>query len=313
MALSLAILANVGPEAAIVASLAVACAVGVGSRWVLAALASDDLAPGQEWRYDVSRINELRRLDAIYRLLQPLIDLLARANRALFPDQLREIQRQIHAAGLSRFWLAEEYLARLETMALLLTPFYLYLFVGWFGSDGALLTLAAVPLTVYVLRRRLASRADYRLVLIKRRLPYLLDLLTLLMEAGATFLQALEQSVRELEGHPVAVEFGRVLADMNMGKTRTESLESLCTRLGDDDVGSVVGSIIQGEDLGTPLARVFRTQADVLRIKRSQRAEGIAGEAGVKMLLPGVLIMVATSLIILGPFIMNYLFSGFSL
>ena len=65
--------------------------------------------------------------------------------------------------------------------------------------------------------------------------------------------------------------------------------------------------------MGTPLARVFRTQADVLRIKRSQRAEGIAGEAGVKMLLPGVLIMVATSLIILGPFIMNFLFSGFSL
>jgi tight adherence protein C len=144
-------------------------------------------------------------------------------------------------------------------------------------------------------------------------MPYLLDLLTLLIEAGATFLQALEQSVHELEGHAAAVEFGRVLADMNMGKTRTEALESLRQRLSDDDVTSVVGSIIQAEELGTPLARIFRMQADVLRIKRTQRAESIAGEAGVKMLLPGILVMASTALIILGPFVMNYLFSGFSL
>ena len=44
----------------------------------------------------------------------------------------------------------------------------------------------------WFLRYRLAVRASTRLKQIKRRLPYLLDLLTLLMEAGATFLNALE-------------------------------------------------------------------------------------------------------------------------
>lgn len=306
-------LADIGRGPDLLASLMAGLAVAWTARWLFAALTSDDLQQGREWRYDVSRINELRQLDPIYRLLQPLIDVLARFNRAAFREQLPEIQRQILAAGLPRFWLAEEYLARAETIALLLTPVYLYAFASWFGGDGMPLAIAAVPLTAYLLRRRLSSQAAYRLVLIKRRLPYLLDLLTLLMEAGATFLQALEQSIHELEGHPVAVEFGRALADMSMGKTRTEALEGLRARLSDDDVTSVVGSIIQGEELGTPLARVFRTQADVLRLKRTQRAEGIAGEAGVKMLLPGILIMAATSLIILGPFVMNYLFSGFSL
>lgn len=307
------LLANLGPGLGLVASLMAGGAVAVAARWSLAALASEDLQQGQEWRYDVSRMNELRRLDPFYRLLQPLIELLARFNRAAFREHLPEIQRHIFAAGLPRFWLAEEYLARAETIALILTPLYLYAFVTWFGPDAAVLTLAATAFTVYVLRRRLAARARYRLVLIKRRLPYLLDLLTLLIEAGSTFIPALEQSVKELEGHPVAVEFGRVLADMNMGKTRTEALEALRARLSDDDVTSVVGSIIQGEELGTPLARVFRTQADVLRIKRSQRAEAVAGEAGVKMLLPGILVMASTAMIILGPFVMNYLFSGFNL
>ena len=78
---------------------------------------------------------------------------------------------------------------------------------------------------------------------------------------------------------------------------RDEALESMRVRLADDEITSIVGSIIQGEQLGTPLALLFRTQADVLRIKRTQRAETMAGEAGVKMLLPAVLVMAAIWLI----------------
>ena len=82
-------------------------------------------------------------------------------------------------------------------------------------------------LTAFVLRRKLSSQAHYRLVLIKRRLPFLLDLLTLLMEAGSTFLQSLREAVTEFHDHPVGVEFGRVLAELNMGKTRIEAFESM--------------------------------------------------------------------------------------
>jgi tight adherence protein C len=84
-------------------------------------------------------------------------------------------------------------------------------------------------------------------------------------------------------------------------------------RLQDSEVGGVLGSILQGEHLGTPLAQIFRMQADVLRVKRSQRAEAVAGEAGVQMLLPGILVMAATVIVILGPFVLNYLTFGFNL
>ena len=49
----------------------------------------------------------------------------------------------------------------------------------------------------------------------------------------------------------------------------------------------------------------------VLRLKRSQRAEAIAGEAGVNMLLPGILVMAACVLVILGPFVLGSIASGF--
>jgi len=288
-------------------------AAGVAGWWVVWVMQSDDIAQGSEWRYDVSRINELRRADWLYRLFQPALGIFARVNRTVFRDSLPEINREIQAAGLPRFWLPEEYLGRAELLALFAAPIYVYVFFSTLGEAGLALAALAVPLTAWWLRRRLAARANYRLRLIKRRMPFLLDLLTLLMEAGASFLNAMGQAVDEFRGHPVADEFGRVLADMNLGKTRVEAFQAMRDRLADDEITSIIGAILQGETLGTPLARIFRTQADVLRIKRTQRAELVAGEAGVNMLLPGILIMMATVLIILGPFLLNYLKFGLSM
>jgi len=295
------------------ASLAMGLTVMLLVWWIVAAIRSEDLQQGIEWRYDVSRINELRRLDPLYRFFQPVILAFASANRAAFRESLPEIQREIHAAGLPRFWLAEEYLARTQLIGLLLSPVYAYLFFDWFGVAGLLFTVMAVGLTAWVLRRHLTTRAKNRLREIKRRMPFLLDLLTLLMEAGSTFLAALSQAINEFEDHPVAEEFGRVLADVNMGKTRSGALLAMRDRLDDDEIGGIVNSILQGEKLGTPLARIFRAQADVLRTKRTQWAETIAGEAGVNMLLPGMLVMISTVLIILGPFVLNYLKFGLAM
>ena len=91
----------------LVASAIVGVAVGLAVAWVIRSLAADDLKQGDEWRYDVSRINGLRRADPIYRMLQPAVQLLARLNRNAFRGDLAETQRRIQVAGLSRFWLAE--------------------------------------------------------------------------------------------------------------------------------------------------------------------------------------------------------------
>lgn len=272
---------------------------------------SEDLEQDLEWRYDVNRINELRRQDGVYRLFYPLIQVLARFNRAVFPDALPAIHREIQASGLSRFWTAAEYLGKLELTALMLLPGFLYLGLEFMGPPGTIMAVVMTLVSAWLLRRRLAGRARRRLMLIKRRMPFLLDLLTLLMEAGSTFLQALDEAVSQFHEHAVGQEFGRVLSEIHMGKGRITALEAMRDRLSDDEITGIIGSIIQGEELGTPLARIFRTQADVLRIKRTQRAETVAGEAGVRMLLPAVLVMASTVLIILGPFVLGFMYADF--
>ena len=299
--------------AALLPTMVAGAAVAVLAFWVFKVLETDDLEQGNEWRYDVGRINELRRTDLFFRLLQPIIQGLANLNRNLFPGSLPEIRREILAAGLSRNWLPEEYLGKLQLIALLISPVLFYACVANMGGAGIILGGVLTLMLMLLFRRYLTWQAKTRLTVIKRRLPFMLDLMTLLMEAGTTFLNALKQAVGEYRGHPLSVEFSRVLSDMNLGKTRQESLEAMRDRLQDDEVTSILGSIIQSENLGTPLTGVFRTQADVLRLKRSQRAEAIAGEAGVKMLLPGVMVMAATVIVIIGPFAINFLLFGFNM
>jgi tight adherence protein C len=297
----------------LLASLLIGLAIFLLAWWFGSALTDPGKDPDDEWRYDRVRIGELKRHDALYRWLYPLFVPLARFNRRLFRGSLPEIHREIQAAGLSRFWLPEEYLARCELVAIALFPAYLMALVGVLGGPGVIMAVAFVGLTAFLLRMNLASRARYRLVLIKRRLPFFLDMLTLLMEAGTSLLQALEEAVHEFRGQPIADEFGRVLADIRLGRTRPEAFLAMRDRLQDAEIGGVIGSILQGEQLGTPLAQIFRMQADVLRVKRSQRAETVAGEAGVQMLLPAVLVMAAAVIVILGPFVLNYLAFGFNL
>lgn len=217
------LLAEIEPFAA-AATAVVGAFVGMSVWWVVAALTTEDLEQEAEWRYDVSRINALRRVDPPYRLFQPLIRVFAKLNRAAFSNSLPEVYREIQAAGLPRFWLPEEYLGRCELLALLMAPAYFFACINFMGIAGSVTAMMLTLITAWLLRRRLSKQAKQRLVVIKRRLPFFLDLLTLLMEAGASFLDSLKQAVREFEGHPVSIEFGRVLTDMNMGKAEPKRL-----------------------------------------------------------------------------------------
>ena len=299
----------IDPLPPVVISLVVGLSVFVLAWTIFCSLASKDAIQEGDWRYDVNRLNELRRVSAFFRTFQPLVQAFAKFNRGAFPEQLPAISREIQAAGQSRFWTPEEFLARIEIQAILLLPVFVYTCTQFLGMPGILLAIMITVLCGYILRRRLHHAARYRLILIKRRMPFVLDLITLLMEAGSTFLAALKEGVDEFRDHPVGVEFGRVLGELNMGKGRTAALESMRDRLHDAEITGIIGSIIQGEQLGTPLVGIFRTQADVLRLKRSQRAETLAGEAAVKMLLPGILIMASTVLVILGPFLLGMIAS----
>jgi tight adherence protein C len=139
----------------------------------------------------------------------------------------------------------------------------------------------------------------------RRRLPFMVDLLALMMEAGATFLEALDTVVSENEGHPLAEEFRTALNAIQQGVSRHQAMRDLDERLNDETAHELITAIVHGEELGTPLSQILRSQSDLMRLKRSQWAEKAIAEAQVQMSFPGLLIMVACMIIIIMPFLLR--------
>jgi len=94
---------------------------------------------------------------------------------------------------------------------------------------------------------------------------------------------------------------------MTMGK-REDALRNFVTRTQDEDVAEVVLAIIEGEELGTPLAKILRIQAEQMRQKRSQWAEKASSEAEVTLVFPAMLIMIACLILVVAPFILTAIF-----
>ncbi len=147
----------------------------------------------------------------------------------------------------------------------------------------------------------LSSRIKRRQDIILKAMPDALDLLTVCVEAGLGFDQAMVK-VSEKWENELSLAFERVIQEVRLGKLRREALRDMADRMDLSDMTSFVAAIIQADQLGVSMGKVLRIQSDQMRMKRRQRAEKKAHEAPVKMLIPmAFLIFPAIYIVLLGP------------
>jgi tight adherence protein C len=173
-----------------------------------------------------------------------------------------------------------------------------YLSIGLYLAAGWLAGFAVAYLW-------LRERALVRLRNIARRLPYALDLIAMAMDAGATFYEAAKAVVRDDPDDPLNEEFSIVIHEIDFGRSRQDALTHLGHRINVEGLDGILSAVLQAEALGTPLATVLKLQANLLRMRRSMRAERKAGEAAVKILVPSMLILISVVLIIFAPIIVR--------
>ncbi len=157
----------------------------------------------------------------------------------------------------------------------------------------------------------LADQIKKRHHKINRALPYSIDLLTLSVEAGLDFQAAIATVVEKGRPGPLMEELGIMLGEIKLGKTREEALRNLADRVQLPVLTAFVTNLIQADRMGTSLGRILRIQSTQMRIDRTQRAEKLANEAPVKMLLPLVACFFPTVFMILfGPIVFRLMYGG---
>jgi tight adherence protein C len=156
----------------------------------------------------------------------------------------------------------------------------------------------------------LGSKTRSRQNEIIKALPDALDLLTICVEAGLGFDAAMAKLTEKWDD-TLAVEFGRVLQEIQLGKLRREALRDMADRMDINEVSSFIAAVIQADQLGVSMAKVLRIQADQMRLRRRQRAEEKAQRAPLQMLFPMVfLIFPALFIVLLGPAVLLMMESG---
>ncbi len=259
--------------------------------------------------YEVDNVRDRELLDPLrVRAVIPVARRFTELGRRLTPmgyvDGVR--QRFVYAGSigaddLDRF-LAVRFLSVLAVLPACLLTWFLF-------PLGGLARLAVTGLVASVLlagpeallNRKVAARQHE----LRVRLPDVLDLLVISVEAGLGFEQALDRTVAAVPG-PLADEFSRMLGEVRAGSSRADGMRAMDARTNVPEVRSFVLAILQADTFGVSIGRVLRAQADEMRVKRRQLAQEQAQKAPVKMLIPMVFcIFPSLFVVVLGPALIN--------
>lgn len=158
---------------------------------------------------------------------------------------------------------------------------------------------------------QIQKEAERRKEQIAKALPFCIDLITVSTQAGQDFGAALRHLVNSGFKGPLITEFGMMLRQTELGKSRVEALNSMAARVQLEEFRSLVTAVSQSTELGSSLTQTLKMQAEEIRRARFHRAERQAARAPSIMLIPMALfILPAVFIIIFTPVIIRVIDSG---
>ena len=239
------------------------------------------------------------------RVVVPLFKALANIVTRFTPEQqLETTRKQLELAGQAHKTDARTFFGTRILLTFLMGggAFLLFFVVTKQTPVNAIgLTVGGALLGYFLPALQLKGQITRRQNNIVKALPDALDLLTICVEAGLGFDAAMGK-VYDKWDNDLAVAFGRVIQEIQLGKIRREALRDMASRMDVPDVTSFTAAIIQADQLGVSISKILRIQSDQMRVKRRQRAQEKAQQAPVKMMIPMVLLIFPSIwIVLLGP------------
>ena len=256
-----------------------------------------------------------RKIPLVFRLLLPFVSNLSRfVNRPAFAKSREMADQMIVASGMEGLLSGSEFIALKILVPIVcgsawalavFAPAMLDAETFLSGNTVLIAMLGFLYFYAYPLMW-LRSTLKKRHFAIMRALPFVLDLLTLSVEAGMDFMSALQRNCNSRSLDPLNEELIRMTREVQMGISRRVALRNMAERSRQGDLKAVSFALIQADELGVPIGPILRIQSDQLRQRRFDRAERLANEAPVKMLGPLLLcIFPAVLIVLLAPILLQ--------
>ena len=131
---------------------------------------------------------------------------------------------------------------------------------------GLGLALAALPVVSIRFRKK------RRLKQFAEQLPYALDLIKSLLEAGHSLLRGLQVVVKEFRD-PIATEFATVLEQASLGLPLSRALEEMLKRVPEDDLRLLVVAVKVQSEVGSSLAQIIGRLSEIIRTRQRLHAQ----------------------------------------
>ena len=256
-----------------------------------------------------------RSLPLVFRMLLPFVPNLAGfASRPGFARARQTADEMIVAAGMEGLLSGTEFVALKFRVPITCGTAWMALMLllgalmpeSPFAGNGIVFGMAGFLLFYAYPLMWLRGTLKRRHLAIMRALPFVLDLLTLSVEAGMDFMGALQRNCERRKLDPLNEELIRMTREIQVGTPRRIALRNMADRVRQPDLKGVAHALIQADELGVSIGSILRIQSDQLRGRRFDRAEKLANEAPVKMLGPLLLcIFPAVLVILLMPILMQ--------
>ncbi len=285
-------------------------AVGFFSRWVwqiVNAPRPDHLLPSEIER-DRRRLLRLR--SGTYRRFEPIVDWLAGVFRNRAAKSVESLRRDLVLVEpppprdpVER-WEPEEYLAVKQIEAAILGLMTTLLLAPVLGLPLGIVFGGSLALAgPWLLAGSVRKRAERYRAEVRARMPMVIDLIGLMLEANATLIQCVESVARENAGHPVGELFAVLAESIRRSVPQDEALRRMADLIDDQDVNELVFTLTAtGQTSG--LRDILRSMSGPMRTRRVQQLEQASERAKVNITFPGMIILVGCLLIVLALFVL---------
>lgn len=247
------------------------------------------------------------------RIVLPLLRRVASIITRLNPQRnVEALKQQLELAGNPNNWTPADFLGvrGIAAIITLVLAFVLTLMLNIQPPQNVLFWGIGLLLGFYLPVLWLRSKIRTRQHEIQKALPDALDMLCISVEAGLGFDAAMAKVIEKWDNE-LSRTFARASAEIRLGKLRREALRDMANRCDVPDLSNFIAAVIQADQLGVSIAKVLRIQSEQMRVKRRQRAEELANQAPVKMVIPLVFLVFPSILIVLlGPAVLQFTTGG---